>query len=202
MLVDDVKAQKEFTSENRLNTYKILNQSLFVTNEKVDYNKLDKILQKKFPTRFTSGILVLNWEGKALDELISQKNIKEFNFYKKQFINALLHVKKKRPNVKVGFYALPFRQYWNIDESFYIKNNALIDILKNQDFLAPSQYVFYIDNGSVKGNLNYIQKNVEYALKLGKQLNKPVYPFVWQRVHPSNKCVGEALIPLNIFEKG
>lgn len=196
----DNDASKGFVKENNLNTYKIYYQQFFVTNEKVDYEKLEKLLEKSFPSKTSSGMLVLDWEGKGMDVLVKQDDKKKLAYYKSEYIKALTYVKKKRPNVKVGFYAIPFRQYWGIGDTFISKNNNLIDIIKKQDFIAPSLYTFYIDTQNLKGNHEYINKNLDYALKLGQQLNKPVYPFIWHRVHPSNKKAGNELIPVDFFK--
>lgn len=190
----------EFADKNKIKTYSIIYDNSFVINEKVDFQKLDLIVNKLFPQRYDHGFLVLDWEGKGFESLKDQKNQKEFSYYKKEFISAIEFIKRIRPNVKTGYYGLPFRQYWNINKEFYLKNEALLSIIKKQDFIAPSLYTFYIDKPYEATNIEYITKNVQYSLKIGKKLNKPVYPFVWHRVHKSNRNFGEKLIPVNTFK--
>lgn len=197
----DNEASYEFIRQNNLNTYVIFYEQFFVTDEKVDFKKLGNLLDKNFPSKSSSGFLVLDWEGKGLDVLSKQTDKKKFKKYKEEYIKALDFVKEERPNVKVGYYAIPFRQYWALDDAYISKNENLIDILIKQDFIAPSLYTFYIDKQSEKRNQEYIKKNVEFAIKVGKQLNKPIYPFIWHRVHPSNKNSGNKLVPIDIFRK-
>ena len=40
----------------------------------------------------------------------------------------------------------------------------------------------------------YIEENLSLFLDYAKRVNKPVIPYVWYRVHPSNKKFGSELI--------
>ncbi|WP_286727585.1 MULTISPECIES: hypothetical protein [Sphingobacterium] len=200
-LQDNVKGQMDFVKKNRLEVYKLINQSQFVTNDQLDEEKLRKEVIRRFPNTSSSGYAVLDWEGKAMDALISQKDEGTFKMYIGEFVRALKIAKKLRPNVKWGFYALPYRQYWNINDTFRNKNYRLVEILKNQDFIEPSLYTFYPEAVSRKSNSEYIHKNISLALELGRKYNKPVYAFIWHRVHPSNKKYSEEQIPLSVFEE-
>lgn len=198
---EQVSGQKQFLQENNLNTYKIFYQQFFLTDNKLDIKKLDALLKKSYPNKNSGGMLVLDWEGKGMDVLTKQNNTKEFNFYVAQFKSALKYVKDLRPNVQVGFYALPFRQYWNINKSYYSKNEKLMSILSMQDFIAPSLYIFYPTERYKSSNKEYVDKNVSFALQIGEKLGKPVYPFIWQRVHPSNRQDGNKLVPIGFFSQ-
>ncbi|WP_367329740.1 hypothetical protein [Sphingobacterium multivorum] len=192
--------QKQFVLNNNISTYEIINQGSFVTDEVLDEGRLKKEVIKHFPNIKSEGYGVLDWEGLAMETLVHQKDIKKLDFYIGQFVRALKIVKSMRPLVKWSFYALPFRSYNIFNESFIQKNYRLAEIIKEQDFIAPSLYIFYIDDSAKTANSKYIQKNIKLALEMGQRFGKPVYPFIWQRVHPNNKINGDQLVPIPVFK--
>jgi len=200
-LQDKVKGQIDFVNENHLDVYTIINQGQFVTNDLLDEKKLRNEIVRCFPSTSATGYAVLDWEGKAMEALISQKDNKALKLYIEQFVKALKIAKQLRPRVKWAFYALPYRQYWNINEVYSKRNYNLAKIIKTQDFIAPSLYIFYPVESAKKGNSEYIKKNVGLALEMGRRYKKPVYPFIWHRVHPSNKEYGEKLVDIDVFEE-
>lgn len=191
------KSQKSFIKNNNLIFLDFFYEDEFVTNVRIDFKKLNESLNNKFPMKDTKAYLVLDWEGKVYDDLWSKNNYKESM---SQFISAIDFIKKNRPNIKVGYYGIPSREFWNADAVWQNKNLLLAPLYKKVDFLANSVYMFYTDS-EVKSvlNTNYIKQNVELALTIGKKFNKPVYPVIWHRYHPSNQHFGLMNIPLQSF---
>jgi hypothetical protein len=200
-LQEDGQAQADFVIKNEIGVYKIIYENKFVSNDLLDEVKLKKEIIKSFPQSTASGFGVLDWEGHGMQVLTVQDNDKDLRLYISQFVKALKIAKRLRPNVRWAFYALPFREYWNVNTSFKKKNYRIGEIFENQGFIAPSLYIFYPDESSSKRNKEYITNNVEFALELGNMYKKAVYPFIWHRVHPSNRMYGEQLAPISVFSK-
>lgn len=199
-LQDNVSGQKEFVQKNNLDTYIIINQGQFVTNDLLDEDKLEKEINKRFPIASSNGYAVLDWEGKAMAALVQQNDRSQLELYIEQFIKALQIAKRLRPNVKWAFYNVPNRFLSNISNSFKEKNYRLADIIKCQDFLAPSMYILDPSSDTKISNLKIIRSNIKLTLEMGLKYNKPVYPFIWQRVHPNNKMYNEQLVPISYFK--
>lgn len=175
----------DYIQENRLNEFRIFIESKFLTDDVLDKSKLVTSLDREIPNVNDSGFLVLNWEEKGMDVLAHQKNSEELEFYINQYISAIKIVKSYRPKLKCAFYSIPYPKFNKLDLMYDMRIHKLADILKSQDFIAPSMYVIDYDNSSK--NLSFTRENIEYALKLGVEFNKPVYAFVWHRIHPLNK---------------
>src|SRR5690606_16326726 len=103
-------------------------------------------------------------------------------------------IKKTRPNVKVGVYGLPFKFYYPSQRQ-YNANNKLDVLLEQVDYISPSLYFDYPDmQRGASANRSFLKSNLDYVLSTGIRLNKPVVPFVWHMIHPSNKKFGGDLI--------
>src|SRR5690606_26154260 len=64
----------------------------------------------------------------------------------------------------------------------------------------PSLYLVYPNEQvGVKKNREYLESNLKYSLQLGEQFNKPVIPWVWHIIHPTNKDFGGNLISKEDF---
>lgn len=189
--------QDAFIKENNLNNISIFYQSSFVdTNGKeFDQSKFEKTLDSRIPNINASGYAVLDWEGKGLEILTKGKGHIEFLKVREQFIKALQFAKKTRPNIKWSYYGIPTRNYWSTNQRWVNINLELIEIIKLQDFISPSLYVLYLKGEqNVNLDLNYIKSNVSLALRLGKELNKPVYPFVFHRNRTRKKEHMDSLV--------
>ena len=101
--------------------------------------------------------------------------------------------------------------FYNYSPIYYGKVDKLHDelvrkklwpLLKNVDFLTPSLYL--LDDKTERSEeftLNdYAQNNIQYAIKLGLELKKPVYPFIWHRYSDHSKS-SFGLVELDRFEK-
>lgn len=192
------KSQIFFINNNNLTYLEFFYDDTFVTNDQIDINKLNETINKRFPNINESAFLVLDWEGKTYDNLFNKQNYKSAL---SQFISAIDIIKKKRPNIKVGYYGFPSREFWNADDTWRTKNHLLAPLYKKMDFIANSIYMFYTD-AEIKSSLNtkYIEENMQLALTIGKMYNKPVFPVIWHRYHPSNKKFGLMKIPFVAFE--
>lgn len=160
----------------------------------INYKHVDEGLNKLFPSIQSYGLLCLDIENKHYKDVKkSSDGSVEFQVGSKYLIDLIKYVKSKRPNLKVGIYGLPYSSYWSSQRKF---NTSKLDaILKWVDYISPSLYIHYPDRqiGS-DGNVKYLKDNLNIALAFGKRLNKPVIPYVWYIVHPSNKRYGKELI--------
>jgi len=107
--------------------------------------------------------------------------------------------KQAAPSVKVGYYGLtPMRNYWGALEpadapkhvAWQKANDGLAPIARLEDILFPSMYTFYEDrDGWSKYAIQQIQEARRYAG------GKPVYVFLWQQYHESNRKLAGTYLP-------
>jgi hypothetical protein len=157
-------------------------------------------IEKAFPDPNATGIGALDWEGSAFSKLRSgDPGSDDYRQGLNQYIRAIQIAKYMRPNVKFGFYALPFTDR----EADYQKwNDATAPLLQECDIFFPSLYQYY-PQSSTRGDKesSYVKNNMVLVLKLAAQYNKQVMPFIWHRLYPDNKEHGLALISQTGFEK-
>ncbi len=147
---------------------------------------LDKIV----PDKLDSGYLCLDIENDIYKSLKFNKNKKKGEESIDKLIEMVQYVKKERPNLQVTIYGIPFTFYW--EKVYYQRFDRLI---KELDFISPHLYIYYPSKQvGEKANIDYLEKNLEVFLDYGKRLNKPVLPFFWYRVHPSNKKFGKEIL--------
>lgn len=190
-----------FLKEKSIPVTKIVYQNFIDPDHdnKLNLAIFQKRIQALFPKKSAQGMGVIDWEVKDFDRLPG--NSVKFGQLVSEYRKAIRAAKKLRPNVKWGFYGLPFRKYMSYNADWRGRNMKLIPILKDCDFIAPSLYFFFPDSVRAKDNQDYITNNVSLALQIGSQIKKPVYPFIWNRWHDSNKKYGLQLIPLQEFKK-
>lgn len=170
----------------------------------LEANKLTERIIALIPDPKGKDIVVLDWEGKRMKQLLNGAVTKgaDYRKAKEQLLSAYRLVKRIRPQTTVGFYGFPERNYWKRDASWRERNIGIKDLLKEVDAIFPSIYDFYqINDRNRDTELAYARENTEEAISLGAALGKPVYPFVWHRYHDSNKKVGKQLIPTAEFEE-
>lgn len=147
---------------------------------KVNETTLKRAIIKAFPDVNSTGYGVLDWEGKAFHTLIykDSKN-KEFKNTIAQFVKALQIAKQMRPNVKWGFFNLPFRRLlFNSDSKWMTQNNHVHDLLVNIDIFYPVFYPRTLNDRLDVGFLNLLKRlNIKYE--------KEVVAFIWHRVEGS-----------------
>lgn len=162
----------------------------------VDLVAFQKYLNRVFPNKEQGGYLCLDLENKIYSDLRNYNaESKEFLRAEKKFMSLLTTVKELRPNLKVGFYGLPYKIVSEKD-SFSSVNNKLINILQKSDVLFPSLYLSYSEgqNNGKKRNDALIINNLQNSLFVGLKYKKKVIPFSWYRVHPSNKLYGGSIL--------
>lgn len=157
-------------------------------------------LKKLIPNRYDNSLLCIDIENYQYDDLKSS-NSKKLNLATKAFVELIELTRRERPNLRIGIYGLPFPYYY----SYLNKNQDLRKfdkILSRVDVLFPSLYIYYPANQkSIKSNLEYFDKNLDLAFRLGSMHNKPIYPFFWYLVHPSNKKYSYYMLPKDeVFE--
>lgn len=142
-----------------------------------------------------NGYIILNIENKIYHELKEEPITHKY--YKKNiesFVDMVELVKELRPNAKVAIYNIPFMFHYEVQRkrSDYDK---LYPILNVVDFFAPSLYIHYSEQQRKKSFFeNYIKSNLDLNFEYAEKLNKKVYPFVWYKIHPSNKEYGGSVV--------
>ncbi len=161
---------------------------------------LTKAIVAAYPDSTASGIASLDWEGDMLNNLTKDTSSAEFKNSINEFSKAIQLAKTLRPNVKWGFYFIPFTTYYNRNTKWMSSNQQIAALLQQCDILFPSVYIYYQDGRfTPNDNEAYAADNINEALKLGVQFNKPVLPFVWHRYHDSNHTIGLQLVPKDDF---
>ncbi|PIF47082.1 hyaluronidase [Chryseobacterium sp. 52] len=160
-----------------------------------------KELERSYPDPKSSGIAYIDIEYPYTDYLL-KGDITSTNHKKsaKLFLDVLRFVKQQRPNVKWGYYGIPFTTYWGRDKNFYDQNKKVDQIIKESDVLFPSIYIFYNNVSFNLENKTYIQENTEEMLKIADRYNKKMYPFIMSRYHPSNQLIGSSKIDESDFK--
>ena len=109
----------------------------------------------------------------------------------------------QRPDLLVGFYALPpCRDYWNATsadpakyQSWQAINDGLAPLVSQINISSPSLYTFYADQ---TGWVKYARANIAEAQRLSA--GKPVYPIVWNQFHDSNVQLKGKYIPADFWK--
>lgn len=191
--VADLKSSKvnDFVQRNNLLKIQYLVDGKYL-GKKNDFTfskmELRKEVERIFPNSKATGYAYLDIEDPYM-EMIIKENSRSQKFQKAQklYLDVLAYAKQLRPNVKWGYYGIPFTTYWGRDRDFYNKNQKISAILKKVDVLYPSLYIFYNNVSFSLENSGYLRENTDEALKLGIQYNKDVIPFIMSRYHPSNQ---------------
>jgi len=214
-LEDDFKL---YIQNNRYNNYIV---NLAVSNNQIDFyhylgnyyidKKKEDIINLKnveeglnilFPDRNARAFLCLNIENEVYKGIRDNlKDSKKFIHNNQELIKLIQFVKKKRPNVQVGIYGIPFNYYWSVQK---LRNTEkkYDELLREVDFISPHLYIHYPNHQVGKtANFDYLNKNMVQALEYGKRLNKPVIPYVWYLVHPANKKYGREYIDVNTMKE-
>ncbi|ANF51545.1 hypothetical protein A0O34_13990 [Chryseobacterium glaciei] len=188
----------DFINREKIQFVQFVNDGQFI-DSKVPFtfseDLLLKELQRAYPDPKSSGIAYIDIEYPYTDYLLKE-NITSSNYKKsvKLFLDVLSFVKKERPNVKWGYYGIPFTTYWGRDKKFYDQYKKVDEIIKKSDILFPSIYIFYNNVSFNLENKGYLKENTEEMLRIASLYNKKVYPFVMSRYHPSNKSIGNEQI--------
>ncbi|WP_347158204.1 T9SS type A sorting domain-containing protein [Pontibacter chitinilyticus] len=169
---------------------------------KVDETKVRQALAKLFPYSTSGGKLILNWERpgvfKALRDYPNTDS--RYKYAEGEWRRLISIVRDMRPNVKIGIYGITFKGWKDSTVGYYNPQGKYDALLSLVDFLAPSVYIQFADEEvGHERNLQYIRDNMDAALDCGRRLNKPVYPFLWSRIHDTNQTYGYELIQTDVF---
>jgi len=106
---------EKFANENQLQRVYFIDENMFLTKTlyQVDEEKMISNINKIYPDVNQKGVCYINLEAPHLDQLISNSS-DDLSFKKSLavFLKVIKTAKKTRPNVKWGFYAIPFTTYW------------------------------------------------------------------------------------------
>jgi hypothetical protein len=148
--------------------------------------KLKSWLDKNVPTEF-DGYLCLDWE----EPFAVLQDVGHVNHYAvvEQMRSLLMRVQVLRPHVKVGYYGLPFNQYWPIFHELKKRSRAveyeayqsrIQSILDLSGAYFPSFYEHY-KNSRTTPNFKIYGEMIRVILKLSD--GKPVVIYTWDRYH-------------------
>jgi hypothetical protein len=197
---------RNLMSEIGIGQMLLLGENLIFDSQLKELRKSDikSTLDEKVPSHNYNGIIVLDWEGEKMSDILegAADGTGKFISASEMFIQAYDYVKLLRPRATVGFYGFPARNYWNRNEEWEKQNQKIGLFLSQFDAIFPSVYDFYeTTDANREQELSYVRENVAAALEVGARYKLPVYPFVWHRYHDSNKEVGLNLIPLDEFRE-
>ncbi|MBL1410339.1 hypothetical protein [Sphingobacterium faecale] len=201
---EDVKLSI-YLKDNGIQKVLFIDEHAFATGTYFGFNeqKLRKSVEELYPDPLATGFCYIDLEAPYIDELVNEPSDTEtFKRSLSYYLQILRSVKKLRPNVKWGYYGIPFTTYWNLDESdWFVENIQKIEsLIIESDVLFPSMYFFYSDEES-NGfqNDTYVKQNIENLIKISAKYNKMLLPFVMERFHPSNRKLGLQKIPEQQF---
>src|SRR5690606_41891450 len=161
----------------------------------IDLKSLEKGINRVIENPDYNGYVVLNIENKVYQELRSNSmSHKNYQHNINLMVKAVELVKKIRPNSKVMIYNIPFR-FISLNHKEYSDFDKLYPLLNAVDVFAPSLYLHH-DEKEKKPHFfsTYIKNNLDLSFEYAEKLNKKVCPFVWYKIHPSNKNYGGNVI--------
>jgi hypothetical protein len=143
----------------------------------------------------------LDWEAETMTTLHeAATDGPAFGAAVDAFVGFLAEVRALRPDLRFGYYGLPLRRYWDRDDGWRARNDAIAPIIDQSDVLFVSVYDFYGDEESgTEADSAYVRENVAEALRLAG--GRPVLPYVWHRYHDSNATLGGRLIGEDEFRR-
>jgi hypothetical protein len=159
-------------------------------NGTVNTASLQKDIKRVIPDSNAIGIAILDWEGKAINQLSTflVSDTEDFKRILNEGKEMVQIAKTLRPKIEWGIYGLPFRNYWTRNAEWRTRCFMLLPLLKECDLITPSVYSLYPDSIFRNGNRTYIEDNVRLALHIGQIINKPVLPFITHR-WPNSKLI-------------
>lgn len=194
-----------YTKRNNIEKILFIDEHAFSTGKLYgfDKKKLYENITTLYPTKLETGYCYIDLESPYIDALINDEpSSRSFNESLSYFIKIISEAKKIRPNIKWGFYGIPFSTYWDLHKDFFKKYEKLKPLLQVSDVLFPSMYFFYSDeepNGFM--NKKFVIKNTQELIKVAIEYSIPVFPFIMERYHPSNQRIGYEKIPEYEFLK-
>lgn len=183
---------KRIQVNNKFTDYKFLGRYYIDRNRKnvIDKNQVEEGLNKMFPNKQDFGFLCVDLENKLYSDLRKSSNSADFRNALNEFCSLIDFIKSERPNVKVGIYGIPF-SFNYIFQKISNDFNKIEPLLAKVDFISPSLYMAYSEQQFSSENAkSFIESNLSLFLDYSKRANKPLYLYVWYKIHPSNKKYG------------
>jgi hypothetical protein len=153
--------------------------------DNTDKSKPDLVWIKKFAELLPSNLSILNldiehWQLNNQPKTDTNRNID-------YLISIADTIRKKRPDLNIGYYSLlPIIDYNNVVSSnqgklsqWRTENKYLSKLSNHVDTIYPSLYTFNTNRTDWK---KYAVKNIKEAREYGK----PVIAFLWPQYHGSN----------------
>jgi hypothetical protein len=190
-----------YFEKEHIRTVKLMTSSGFNPSGKgIDSSNIVRYMNFFYPDPKSPGTCVIDWEDSIFYNLRQNKTSVPFNSALESFVKVLKIMKQTRRYVSVGVYGLPFDVFYSTAD-VYNEDNKFDKLFQYCDFIAPGLYIDFPDKEiGHQRNITYIQHNLEIALQYGHRLNKPVIPFIWEIIHPSNQKYGGMLIPKEEYE--
>lgn len=171
-------------------------------DQQPDLDAVKKHTAELYPDANATGLFVVDWEGQAFNDLRKyDRDDSRFKSAEDTYIRLVSAIKEYRPGLKVGVYGLPFRSF---SDAQRVQNadTKLDGLLSKCDVLTPSLYIMYTNEEvGEQRNMDYLKQNMDQFLGYGARLKKPVIPFFWYKVHPSNKKYGMNVMPKGTVQK-
>lgn len=150
-----------------------------------------KEINRLFPNSQSSGVGMLDWEGQLYHDLFADKATEEQKINAaKEFVRAVKIAKKIRPNIKWGFYSIPNPLQYHYTEA---SRKYLKMILDECDVVMPS---FYLQSKSETPNRKLFNL---FKFLTDVNINKPIYPIIWDRYSTTDKALNYDLINETVF---
>jgi len=200
----------------------IVYEAAFIVGRELDEAKLRRTVASTVPAGW-SGFACLDIENEWYAALGRDPSSPEFREGAKQLLRALMIAKEVRPEARWSYYGIP-------ELPFFVKNEegSLVGwdkgsaaskaeeiasarraqiIIDGCDWVAPTLYDFYPDSAAPEW-VEAQKAKVREIVKLSREMAaasrrpKPVLPFVWHRIHSSNKRYGLQLLDNREFIEG
>lgn len=161
----------------------------------IDLKSIEKGILKVVKDKNYSEYIVLDIENKVYHELrTNSKNHVNYKKNIKSLVEVVNLVKKLRPKSKVVIYNIPFK-FISSNQKSNNDYEKLYPLLQAVDALTPSLYLNYTDTQKKSAFFSsYIDDNLDLCFEYAERLNKKVYPFIWYKIHPSNRKHGGDVI--------
>jgi hypothetical protein len=198
IIIQSERYNPKFYNDDKYWQYQFLGQWNIDRDNKgiIDYNLIRRKITQLYPNKYDRGFLSIDLENKLYRNLKTPVYTKEAFEAGEQFIAMVNFIRNQRPNLKIGIYGLPFVFMEYKYHSLVNNYEVLKPILEKVDYISPSLYLNHNFNDKSKEyTKKYIEGVLQYSLELGRELSKPVYPYIWYLLDPSNNKVtgGEIL---------
>lgn len=176
--MDDLPKEAWVSLKNNgaLESKMIYGDHLYPNNSKVLVSSIfEQEIIRLFPNSNSSGICIIDWEGPIYENLINKNaSIEKKQSAQIEFLKAIRLAKLLRPNVKWGFFGIPYDEFNSFSDK-YIKA-----IYKEVDIISPAVYIS-------SPFVSYDEEKMKRSAQIAKNYGKLFYPVIWDRFNTTNK---------------